>query len=66
MKGPYKFILGLANNEGGYIVPEADFNENVSIFDETGDHYEETNSPGKSTAPVYQKKALEILERTGK
>jgi len=66
MKGPYKFILGLANNEGGYIVPEADFNENVSIFDEPGDHYEETNSPGRSTAPVYLKKALEILERTGK
>lgn len=43
LHGKYKFILGLANHEGGYVIPEADFMEGVSSLKD-GDHYEETAS----------------------
>ena len=53
------FILGLANDELGYIVPPNDFlvNETTPYFENIEDaygenHYEETNSTGKFTAQV--------------
>lgn len=53
------FILGLCNDELGYIVPPNDFlvNEANPYFENINDaygenHYEETNSTGKFTAQV--------------
>jgi hypothetical protein len=50
-------ILGLANDEVGYIVPPSDFllNEDVPYLEKTMDykgenHYEETNSIGPQCA----------------
>lgn len=52
MGGAFRFILGLTDNEIGYILPEEDFNRKVEALDkEKGDHYEETNSLGPRTAP---------------
>lgn len=52
-------IIGLANDELGYIVPPSDFmlNESLPYLDKTMDykgenHYEETNSIGPECAPV--------------
>lgn len=62
-KGPYlrdlmasrvEMIVGLANDEIGYIVPEYDFQANLKSPtmepQPEGDHYEETNSLGKRAA----------------
>ncbi|MBQ3603220.1 MAG: hypothetical protein IJA02_05245 [Clostridia bacterium] len=55
----HKFVIGLCNDELGYILPENDFLLNEALpyinkaTDETGrDHYEETNSTGPKTAEI--------------
>lgn len=72
MTGKYNFIMGLANDELGYIIPANDFVplEQEFIFWESGKHrvsgkqlYGETNSLGPSTAPLLAQKSIEVLER---
>ena len=53
----HKFVIGLCNDEIGYIIPENDFYLHVwfpyfnTTVDESGrNHYEETNSTGPATA----------------
>jgi hypothetical protein len=51
----HTMILGLGNDELGYIVPTYDFklHDRAPYFDEApGDHYEETNSVGPEFAPI--------------
>jgi hypothetical protein len=51
----HTMIIGLGNDELGYIVPTYDFklDEAAPYFDEApGDHYEETNSIGPEFAPL--------------
>ncbi len=55
----HKFVIGLCNDELGYIVPENDFllNDvlpyiNKATDDMERDHYEETNSTGPETAKI--------------
>jgi hypothetical protein len=43
-------VIGLANDELGYILPVEDFKFPLNPFN-PGDHYEETNSIGKEIAP---------------
>ncbi|NJC94875.1 MAG: hypothetical protein FIB03_00830 [Anaerolineae bacterium] len=43
-------VIGLANDELGYILPEEDFKYPWNPF-RPGKHYEETNSIGKGIAP---------------
>jgi hypothetical protein len=54
LDAPVEMIVGLANDELGYIVPEYDFevNDRSPTLEPhpPGDHYEETNSLGKETA----------------
>ena len=53
--GDHVWILGLANDELGYMVPEYDFQlaDGNPWFDEAeGDHYEETNSLSSQIAPL--------------
>lgn len=63
MKKKYKFIIGLADNEIGYIIPENDFNPDASTLGEQGDHYEETNSLGPKTATILFKKYLQLFKK---
>ncbi|HEY8378393.1 MAG TPA: neutral/alkaline non-lysosomal ceramidase N-terminal domain-containing protein, partial [Nannocystis sp.] len=51
MHGTYRFIVGLGNDELGYILPEYDFilGDPPWITEAPGDHYEETNSLGPET-----------------
>ena len=51
MPGESKLLLGLANDEIGYLIPDYNYilDEGTPFFDEAaGDHYEETNSVGPS------------------
>jgi len=46
-------VIGLANDEIGYIVPPSDFvldGELPYVQEAEGDHYEETNSVGPNAA----------------
>jgi hypothetical protein len=58
--GEVSFIIGLGNDEVGYIIPPYDFvlNEDVPwLLEAGGDHYEETNSLGPETAPLIEAQA---------
>ncbi len=59
VKTKHKFVVGLCNDELGYIIPENDFylNEEMPYVNSGKDkfqrnHYEETNSTGPKTAKV--------------
>jgi hypothetical protein len=74
-KGPYLrermdakhgWIVGLANDELGYIIPEYDFKATPTRSmtpKPEGTHYEETNSTGKRVAPILLKAYGELLGR---
>lgn len=62
MTAKYKFVLGLANTELGYIIPECDFNL-LGLFN-YGDHYEETVSIGKSAASIILQAISELLSES--
>ena len=54
MPGDYKMIIGLGNDEIGYLVPEYNYvlaNSGPYINEAPGDHYEETNSVGPEAVP---------------
>ena len=55
MPGEHRWIIGLGNDEVGYIVPEYDFvlaEDGPYLNEHEGDHYEETNSLGPKTAAM--------------
>jgi len=65
MGGTHNWILGLGNDELGYIIPEYNFilDEAVAYLREAeGDHYEETNSLGPRTAGLVEEWAVRLLE----
>jgi hypothetical protein len=54
LPGDYRWPLGLANDEIGYLVPEYDYELHPSapyFTQADGDHYEETNSVGPQALP---------------
>ncbi len=67
--GELPIILGLANDEIGYIIPPYNFVLHDSVpwlLEADGDHYEETNSLGPQTAPLIEEQAdllIEFMER---
>jgi len=61
----YPWIIGLGNDELGYIIPEYDFilDEGVPYWNEAeGDHYEETNSIGPHMAGVVDAQADALID----
>jgi len=54
-------IIGLANDELGYILPVEDFKYPWNPF-KPGKHYEETNSIGKGIAPAVDSALEELLD----
>ncbi|MCB9746557.1 MAG: hypothetical protein H6740_28540 [Alphaproteobacteria bacterium] len=65
MTREHRLILGLANDELGYVVPPYNFklDELNPWFDEAeGDHYEETNSLGPSLAPRIDEESARLME----
>lgn len=65
--GPHAWIIGLGNDELGYIIPPYDFElGGAPYLDQAdGDHYEETNSLGPDTEPLIRQAALELLSWDG-
>ena len=64
MTGKQRFVIGLADDEIGYIVPAYDFKTSPKLLMHpypAGDHYEESNSVGKETAAKIQAAAKEVL-----
>ena len=67
MGADYNWIIGLGNDELGYLVPPYDFvvDEGLPYLDEAeGDHYEETNSLGPRTVPLLEEQIVALLEWT--
>jgi len=63
LSGSVQWIIGLGNDQLGYIVPAYDFelDEYSPWFDEAeGDHYEETNSLGPETATIIDTQAAAL------
>lgn len=60
MPGMYPWLIGLGNDELGYIIPEYNFELDPGkpyIEEAAGDHYEETNSLGPHMAALIDKYA---------
>jgi hypothetical protein len=65
MKRPVKMVVGLANDELGYLVPRYDFKVQPSksmLPRLPGHHYEETNSVGPGAAEVIVDSARRLLK----
>ncbi len=59
------WIIGLGNDELGYVIPEYDFvvSDGLPYFDEApGDHYEETNSMGPHMSAVIDAQADALID----
>ena len=68
MNTEHAWIVGLANDELGYIIPAYDFevHPTVPYLDEPeGDHYEETNSLGPATQPLLDEAVRNLLAWEG-
>ena len=64
LNSEHGWIVGLGNDELGYIIPPYDFKvDPVSpyIDEPEGDHYEETNSLGPQTAPLLDDAIRQLL-----
>lgn len=62
MPGDYKFVIGLANDEIGYIVPKSQWDvEPPFTYGRESAQYGEENSLGPETAPLLYKEYKKIL-----
>ncbi|WP_234735535.1 hypothetical protein [Tellurirhabdus bombi] len=62
MRGKYKFVLGLANDELGYIIPKSEWDEKEPyLYGSKQKPYGEINSVGPDTAPKLYQSLAEIL-----
>ncbi len=62
MKGKYKCVLGLANDEIGYIIPQSEWDtEPPYLYGAKEELYGEINSVGPKTAPVIYRTLREML-----
>jgi hypothetical protein len=63
LDGSPGWLLGLANDQIGYVVPEPFFELGPVpyLMEAEGDHYEETNSLGAETAPMLVETATKLV-----
>ena len=64
LKTEYPWVVELANDEIGYIIPPYNYILHPSapyIFEADGDHYEETNSLGSRTAPLIDEVVQQMM-----
>ena len=65
LSSPHRWIVGLGNDEVGYIVPKYNFklaDVGPYIIEAQGDHYEETNSLGPETAELIDQQVVRLVE----
>jgi hypothetical protein len=66
MPGKYKFVLGLSNDEIGYIIPKSQWDEKEPYtYGRDNSPYGEENSLGPKTAGVIHSNLKEMLEELG-
>ena len=70
-KATHHFVIGLCNDELGYIIPDNDFllNDAMPYINSANDrfdrnHYEETNSTGRNTARTLLEEFEELINST--
>ncbi|MCK5821856.1 MAG: hypothetical protein KAH17_08215 [Bacteroidales bacterium] len=63
MPGEFQFIIGLANDEIGYIIPKSEWDHEAPyIYDDDDSPYGEENSVGSETAPILHRELQRILK----
>ncbi len=63
MPGEYKFVIGLANDEIGYIIPKSQWDVKAPYaYGKKKPQYGEENSLGPETAPLLYKALSEVIE----
>jgi hypothetical protein len=63
MRGPYRMMIGLANDEVGYIIPKRQWDEKPPFcYGRKAAQYGEVNSLGPNTAPILCKAFKELVE----
>ena len=63
MPGTYKFVMGLANDEIGYIIPKSEWDEDSPyLYEADKSPYGEINSLGPETAPVLYLNLKEVIQ----
>lgn len=63
MPGEYQFVLGLANDQIGYIIPKSEWDEKPPyLYGAEKSPYGEVNSVGPETAPLIYKELKSLLE----
>lgn len=64
MKGKLKFVINLANDEIGYLVPRTQWDsEPPYAYGRDSDQYGEENSPGPQVTPLIHAESKALLER---
>ncbi len=64
MPGKYKFIIGLANDEIGYIIPQSEWDEAPPyLYDTKSSPYGEGNSMGPETARIVHSELAGLLKK---
>jgi hypothetical protein len=63
VKNRYKFVLGLANDEVGYIIPQSEWDEKPPyLYNAEESPYGEINSLGPRTAPFLHREMSKLLK----
>ena len=65
MHGKFNFVVGLANDEIGYIIPKSEWDHYKNppyLYNREKPLYGEVNSLGPETAPVINKALIELIE----
>ena len=63
MKGKYKIIIGLGNDELGYIIPKSEWDDDPPyIYNEQESPYGEINSLGPDMSPLLHKEIRQMIE----
>lgn len=64
MPGDFKMVIGLANDELGYIIPKSQWDNKAPwLYLSERATYGEVNSLGPETAPIIHAKAVELLQK---
>jgi hypothetical protein len=63
MKGKYKFIIGLGNDELGYVIPKSEWDHDPPyIYNEKDSPYGEINALGPDMSPLLHNELQQLLE----
>ena len=64
LAGPYRMIVGLANDEIGYIIPKRQWDEKAPFcYGRKKTQYGEVNSCGPETAPILLRAFQELMKK---